>query len=320
MQFHAQQAARALILLGFSVMLYMMHFTGEIHLFINPKYLLLSQAAAFLFLVLFFIQITRVWTIANSDDHDSCNHEDACCSHDHGHHHDHGDTPFSIKKLVSYSIILVPLLTGFLLPAKVLDASIADKKGAMLSIVGSSKNGDKNTNSPDGQVSNQVTDSNNQEEYVPTEENEVITGDENVRSEEEYEKLMNQLKTGSTIKFDDSIYSSFYEEISSNIDKYQGRTVSLNGFVYKEEGFMENQLVVSRFLVTHCVADASIIGFLSEFPEAASIEKDTWIKIEGVIETGSYMDTPIPLIRVSKWEVTEQPKVPYLYPVTIKRN
>ena len=317
MHFHTQQAVRALILLGFSVMLYMMHFTGEIHLFINPKYLLLSQAAAFLFLVLFFIQITRVWTITNKDAHDSCNHEDACCSHDHSHHHDHGDTPFSIKKLVSYSIILLPLLTGFLLPAKVLDASIADKKGAMLSIVGSSKNGDKNS---DGKQTNQVTGSNDQKDYVPTEDTKVITGDENERSEEEYEKLMNQLKSGSTIKFDDSIYSSYYEEISSNIDKYQGKTVSLNGFVYKEEGFSENQLVVSRFLVTHCVADASIIGFLSEFPEAASIEKDTWIKIEGVIETGSYIDTPIPLIRVSKWEVTEQPEVPYLYPITIRRN
>lgn len=331
MQFHAQQAARSLILLGFSVLIYMLHFTGKIYLFINPKYLLLSQAAAFLFLLLFFIQITRVWTIKKEHDHDSCNHVGECCSHDdhHDHFHDHGTTPFSVKKLLSYSIIVLPLLSGFFLPAKVLDSAIADKKGAMLSIAGSSKSGQGNqttsetTEQADSQETNEAgqpaEESDDSAGQVP-EGTETATGYENQMTDEEYNKKIKELETGSTIIFNDSIYSSYYEKISSDIDKFQGRKVSLYGFVYKEEGFTENQLVVSRFLVTHCVADASIIGFLSEFPDAAKIEKDTWIKIEGVIETGSYMDTAIPLVKVSKWEITEEPVVPYLYPVTIKRE
>ncbi|WLR54768.1 TIGR03943 family protein [Mesobacillus subterraneus] len=331
MQFHAQQAARSLILLGFSVLIYMLHFTGKIYLFINPKYLLLSQAAAFLFLLLFFIQLTRVWTIKGEHDHDSCSHMGECCSHDdhHDHFHDHGTTPFSVKKLLSYSIIVLPLLSGFFLPAKVLDSAIADKKGAMLSIAGSSKSGQGNqttsetTEQADSQETNEAglpaEESDDSAGQVP-EGTETATGYENQMTDEEYNKKIKELETGSTIIFNDSIYSSYYEKISSDINKFQGRKVSLYGFVYKEEGFTENQLVVSRFLVTHCVADASIIGFLSEFPDAAKIEKDTWIKIEGVIEAGSYMDTAIPLVKVSKWEITEEPAVPYLYPVTIKRE
>lgn len=333
MQFHVQQAARALILLGFSILIYMLHFTGKIYLFINPKYLLLSQAAAFLFLLLFFIQITRVWTVKGAHDHDSCSHAGECCSHDdhHDHFHDHGTSPLSVKKLLSYSIIVLPLLTGFFLPAKVLDSAIADKKGAMLSIAGSSKSGQgsQTTSETKEQADSQGTG----EAGQPTEESdyqakqgtdipegtETATGYENQMTDEEYNTKMKGLETG-TIIFNDDIYSTYYEKISSDIDKFQGRKVSLYGFVYKEEGFAENQLVVSRFLVTHCVADASIIGFLSEFPDAATIEKDTWIKIEGVIETGSYMDTPIPLVKVSKWEITEEPEVPYLYPVSIQRN
>ncbi|WP_226086490.1 TIGR03943 family putative permease subunit [Mesobacillus sp. S13] len=334
MQFHAQQAARSLILLGFSVLIYMLHFTGKIYLFINPKYLLLSQAAAFLFLLLFFIQITRVWTIKGAHGHDSCSHAGECCAHDdhHDHFHDHGTTPFSAKKLVSYLIIVLPLLSGFMLPAKVLDSAIADKKGAMLSIAGSSKSGQGNRAKSekteqadsqgigdDNQPPENSDDQAGQGSAIP-EGTEAATGYENLMTDEEYNKEMKELESESTIFFNDSIYSSYYEAISSNIDQYQGRKVSLYGFVYKEEGFAENQLVVSRFLVTHCVADASIIGFLSEFPDAATIEKDTWIKIEGVIETGSYMDTPIPLVKVSKWEITEEPEVPYLYPVSIQRN
>ncbi|MBT2638587.1 TIGR03943 family protein [Bacillus sp. ISL-39] len=334
MQFHAQQAARSLILLGFSVLIYMLHFTGKIYLFINPKYLLLSQAAAFLFLLLFFIQITRVWTIEGKHDHDSCSHGSECCSHDehHDHFHDHGTTPFSLKKLLSYSIIVLPLLTGFFLPAKVLDSSIADKKGAMLSIAGSSKSGkssqaaSETTEQADSEGTGEAGQPSEESDYQSDESadipegTETATGYENQMTDEQYNKKMKVLETGSPIIFNDSIYSSYYEAISSNIDKFQGRKVSLYGFVYKEEGFAQDQLVVSRFLVTHCVADASIIGFLSEFPDAAAIEKDTWIKIEGVIETGSYMDTPIPLVKVSKWEKAEEPEVPYLYPVSIQRN
>ena len=127
MRFHFQQAIRALILLVFSTLLFKLHFTGEITKFINPKYEALSQIASILFLILFFIQMTRIWTVEEHS-HPYCDHEDHDCSH----HHDHGDSPFHIKKLISYLIIAVPLITGFLLPPKVLDASIADKKGAML--------------------------------------------------------------------------------------------------------------------------------------------------------------------------------------------
>lgn len=219
-----------------------------------------------------------------------------------------------------------------MLPAKVLDSAIADKKGAMLSIAGSSKSGQENqaksekTEQADSQGTGDDTqspeksdDQTGQGSPIP-EGTEAATGYENLMTDEEYNKEMKELESESTIFFNDSIYSSYYEAISSNIDKYQGRKVSLYGFVYKEEGFAENQLVVSRFLVTHCVADASIIGFLSEFPDASTIEKDTWIKIEGIIETGSYMNTTIPLVKVSKWEITEEPEVPYLYPVSIQRN
>ncbi|RSD29093.1 TIGR03943 family putative permease subunit [Mesobacillus subterraneus] len=314
MTFHPQQAGRALILLGFSVLLYMMHTSGEILLFINPKYLLLSQAAAFLFMILFFIQITRVWTVKESHAHDGCSQAEDCCSHN----HDHGDSPFSVKKAISYSIIVFPLLTGFMLPAKVLDSSIADKKGAMLSIAGSSKNGNKQ--SPEEGQSIPAEDQQSGEDYIPEDDTAIVTGYENQKTEAEYNQLMKQLEHGEIIQFNDSIYSSYYEEISSDINKFQGRKVSLNGFVYKEDSFSDNQLVVSRFLVTHCVADASIIGFLSEFPDAAKIEKDSWIKIEGIIENGTYMDTPIPLVKVTNWEEVSEPESPYLYPISIKRN
>jgi putative membrane protein len=76
--------------------------------------------------------------------------------------------------------------------------------------------------------------------------------------------------------------------------------------------------VLSRFLITHCVADASIIGFLSEFSEAPLLDNDTWIEAEGVLDVTTYNGTELPLIKITNWKKVKEPETPYLYPISIK--
>jgi putative membrane protein len=76
-----------------------MHYTGEMTKFINPKYEGLSQIASIIFLILFFIQITRIWS-ARDNGHHHCNHDDHYCNHD------HGDSKFNTKNLISYFVIV----------------------------------------------------------------------------------------------------------------------------------------------------------------------------------------------------------------------
>jgi putative membrane protein len=304
---HFQQAVRAFILLAFSVMLFKLHFTGEITKFINPKYEGLSQSAAVLFMILFIIQTTRIWTVKENSHHHECHNAE----HDHNCSHDHGDSPFNTKKLISYVVIVFPLVTGFLLPAKVLDASIADKKGGL------------------AVLSKQKAEKQQEEEAVPnTEQQEepVINEDlvdlsrleDNVFTNEEYEQLINQLEQSSTIEMNDNVFSTYYEEMHMDLDKFKGREITLKGFVYKEDGLEQNQLVLARFLITHCVADAGIIGFISELPEASSLDVNTWIEAKGVLDTTNYNGTKFPIIKITKWEIIDRPKEPYLYPISVK--
>jgi putative membrane protein len=322
LQFHFQQAVRALILLAFTGLIFKMHFTGDITKFINPKYVGLSQSASVIFLVLFFIQITRIWTDKPREhhhcDHDH-NHDGPECSH----HHDHGDTPFTLRKLVSYSIILFPLLTGFLLPPKVLDASIAEKKGGMAIIARpKQQNGTATQNSTRGSVQNNELAED--ESGVDMAENHSFIDEnavpeiQNMMSKQEYEEIIQKLENSSTIVMDDLVFASYYEEISSDIEKFKGRQIELTGFVYKEDVLDQNQLVLSRFLITHCVADASIIGFISELQEAPQIDQDTWIKASGVIDITSYEGVELPMIKIDRWEKVEEPLEPYLYPIMVK--
>lgn len=312
MRFHFQQAVRALILLVFSTLLFKLHFTGEITKFINPKYEALSQIASIVFLILFLIQITRIWTVEEHS-HQYCDHEDHDCSH----HHDHGDSPINMKKLISYLIIAVPLITGFLLPPKVLDASIADKKGAMLIL-----SSQKQTSIADETAEKPIEANNINELEEGT--SDVIHGESLVlenqleMSNEEYEQLKQKLEQSPSIMMNDSVFAAYYDEINMDIEKFKGREIQLKGFVYKEDGLEQDQLVISRFLITHCVADASIIGFLSELPEAASIQEDSWIEVNGVLDITTSNGIELPIIKISDWKIIGEPNEPYLYPITIR--
>lgn len=307
MRFHFQQAVRAFILLAFSVLLFKLHFTGEITKFINPKYEGLSQSASVLFLILFMIQTTRIWTIRANNQHHHCHHD----AHDHNCSHDHGETPFTTKKLIAYLVIVFPLVTGFLLPAKVLDASIADKKGGLAVL--SEQPADKKQVDEGGPNTDQQEDPVINEELV-----DLSRIKDNAYTNEEYEQLIQQLEQSSTIDMNDTVFSTYYEEMHMDLDKFKGREITLKGFVYKEEGLEQNQLVLARFLITHCVADAGIIGFISELPEATLLEENTWIEAKGVLDTTSYNGAKFPIIKITNWKEIDEPKEPYLYPITVK--
>lgn len=319
MTFHYQQAVRAVILFCFTVLIFRLHFTGEIIKYINPKYMGLSQAASVIFLFLFFIQITRIWS---KKEHATahCGHEDPGCSHN----HDHGDSPLNAGKLVSYLIIAFPLITGSLLPAKALDASIADKKGGMSILTKQEQNPDSRT-SNDQANDDPLPLENEQADMLDETEQEMnhatnppMLETEKELSMEEYESLKQGLLNSSVITMDDYAYSTYYDEINSDIHKFKGREIELRGFVYKETGFKNDQLVISRFLITHCVADASLVGFLSEFPEASSLEEDTWVEARGILDVTTFNGTELPVIKIKAWKQINEPKEPYIYPISIR--
>lgn len=298
MKFHSQQAVRAFILLTFSVMLFKQHYTGEILKFINPKYEGLSQTASVLFLFLFFIQITRIWTAKEHSHHHHCTHDD--------HGHDHGASPFTTKKLVTYLVIIFPLATGLFLPAKVLDASIVDKKGGMAVLSNQKKSSAGNNNR------------NNGKDEPALDHTDTGSGSPQEMTKEEYEQLIQELGDSPKIKLNDDVYAAYYDEIHTDIDKYKGREIDLKGFVYKEEGFEQNQLVIARFLITHCVADSSIIGFFLELPEASTLTENTWIEAKGVLDRTTFNGIELPIITITKWKEIKQPKQPYLYPINVR--
>ncbi|MGE8000824.1 TIGR03943 family putative permease subunit [Lysinibacillus sp. NPDC093190] len=304
MKFQFQQAVRAIILLAFFAMIFNLHWTGEITKFINPKYENLSKTVAILFLLLFFVQLTRIFSFSTKKQH--------CHSTEHAYctQHDHGDSPINKKKVFSYLVIITPLLTGFLMPAKVLDASIADKKGASLILTKQSQT----SKIEDYITSNRTVNENIYDEHA---QDPMLMEERQEVPKKEYELLKQQLSQNQTIKMTDKDYTIYYEDINKDLSKYLGKKIQLKGFVLNEDSFPQNQLVISRFLITHCIADASIVGFLAEFPKSHTLDDDTWIEVIGTIDITTYNGESLPVIKVDNWVKIEEPEKPYLYPIDI---
>ncbi|OZM57380.1 TIGR03943 family protein [Lottiidibacillus patelloidae] len=318
MKVNFQQLFKAIILAAFALVIVKLHVSGDITKFINPKYSMLSQIAAVIFLFLTIIQLVRSF-----ERHDHTHeHENCDCTHDHEH------TSFN-KKLINYSIIIFPLITAFFFSPVILDSSIAAKKGTMFT----KKNVDEQKNEPLDDLDNEIPnttdnpesqneDDLSNEEIDPYSNEEEDTSNQeqalennNFMSSDEYNRKMEELKGLEFIHMKDDVYSVYYETMHMAPELYEGKRIKVIGFVYKEEGFSENELVVARFMISHCVADASIVGFLALLDDAAKLEQDTWLEIEGVIKLTKYNDMKLPAIVVDSWKEITEPEEPYIFPV-----
>jgi putative membrane protein len=321
MKVNGQQLFKALILAAFALVILKLHMSGDITKFINPKYSMLSQIAAVIFLFLTIIQIVRSF-----EKHDH-SHEHCDCTHDHEH------TSMG-KKWINYSIIIFPLITAFFFSPVVLDSSIAAKKGTMFTKKQSNENEiENNTNKP-LQDENNVTSNgegaigdtdapesvktpstdegnNGSTEQQPVENNNFMTSDE-------YNKRMDDLKNTNFIHMKDNVYSAYYETMHMTPEVFEGKRIKVLGFVYREEGFLNNEIVIARFMISHCVADASIVGFLALLDDASKYETDTWVEIEGVIKLTQYNDMQLPAIVVESLKEIAEPDEPYIFPVLTK--
>lgn len=291
------------VVLGFFALYFIrLHSTGKIFKYINPQYDYISKTAAIIFIILFLVQLFRVFQRKN--------HQHHVCSAGCHHGHDHANGQSTLSQIFGYGVMIFPLITGFTFEPATLNASIAANKGSFYSQVGQSKDfTDEEANL--FQHSESLADKENidiySSEHVPL----VNT---NYLSDEEYEEKFKVLDS-KLIQMNEDMFGSYFEEINNNPSDYIGRTIKMSGFVYKEDAFSSNQLVISRFMIVHCIADAAILGFLTEFDEANTLVEDTWLEIEGTLDVTNYDGVALPIVKAAKWRVIDEPDEPYIYPV-----
>jgi putative membrane protein len=123
-----------------------------------------------------------------------------------------------------------------------------------------------------------------------------------------------------TILFNDDNYYEILFDVADKVDQYNGKKIIISGFVYKEEGFKQNEFVIARMMMSCCAADSQVIGLMCKWDKAPQLNKDQWVSIEGKIESTVYRnadmdkDDVMPVVVIEKIDNIKAPESPYVYP------
>lgn len=122
------------------------------------------------------------------------------------------------------------------------------------------------------------------------------------------------------LTFTDENYYDYISEISKTPNKFKGKRVTIEGFVYREAGFNKDEFVVSRMFMSSCAADAQVVGVFSKYSEAYKLKNSDYVRVIGTLDYTQYQDKTakkssiLPLIQVKEVVPIDNPKNEYIYP------
>lgn len=128
-------------------------------------------------------------------------------------------------------------------------------------------------------------------------------------SENELNKINDDIKSNEIAEITSENYTNILQVVHKNIDTYIGQKISFVGYVYKAEGFSENQFVIARDMDIGN-NQTLIVGFLCNYEKAQDLELKSWVKITGEITKGEYNNSSIPIINIISLENTSKPTNP----------
>lgn len=100
-------------------------------------------------------------------------------------------------------------------------------------------------------------------------------------------------------------------------DEYTGDPVNVTGFVLYPQGWPEGYMMVSRFVLTCCAADAYPVGLPVKISEQSggprAFPQDSWVAITGEIYTETLDNRRQIAVAPTEVRATEEPDNPYEY-------
>ena len=107
--------------------------------------------------------------------------------------------------------------------------------------------------------------------------------------------------------------------LESDLSAFDGRAADVTGFVYRDPSLEDPaRFLVARFVMSCCVADAQAIGLPVEWPGAAGLRADEWVRGRGAFALRDVDGEPVPVLVAHAGEEgvqpIERPAHPYLYP------
>ncbi len=288
---------RGIVLIGLTLLVFKLLVTNNIAFFIAPK---MVRFIYFSFIVLLILSIILILRGTSEKKRYSCH-----CEGEHTY-------PTSIfKSIMLYGLFILPITTGFLFSDNVLDSSVAMNRP--ITLVSPTQNNDTTSDT------NTTSDINKTQINSITNDNAPSSSQLEPLSEKEYSSLQKKLEATSHIKMNDEYYVPIINILSEDLSSMIGKTITTKGFVYREKNFFQDEIIIARFSVVCCVADASVYGIMAK-GNVAHLPKDQWIEVTGRIDQIKFDGSTVPVINIQKLSKIPVPKNPYVYDVGVQIN
>lgn len=121
------------------------------------------------------------------------------------------------------------------------------------------------------------------------EDNSLAGSEEDTVSDSYFSGLTGLDEVNKKITVSDEEFGLWLTEFSINMEKYEGYTVVMTGYVFKDPEFMNNdEFAAARLMMSCCVADLAPAGLIFKYDKADQLEPDSWVSVEGTLSIGQY--------------------------------
>ena len=280
---------RILICFGLALIFARLLITGEIGLFLNPRF---SPLIIFSTLLLIAMGLVQIWNLKRP--------------------------PLHRTGLLGGLLMSLPLITFLLAPPSALDASMAAKKGVSYLATETIRTEQKVLSREEKQVrtGEKLPDQPAGDEYAEEPvESSGSTGESEATDDPNpyYAGIYKRLKTAPVIVVRDEEYIDILVTVEMYNDELKGKPIRLTGFVFRDENMPDGVVLLGRYTMTCCAADASVVGYFSKIPHSDQLKDGTWLEVEGKLSSTTIEGSRVAMILVDSFKRVKAPKDPYVY-------
>lgn len=114
------------------------------------------------------------------------------------------------------------------------------------------------------------------------------------------------------VEIQDQDYALFYSDLSTDIQKYNGKTLRYKGMVVQSSKLPNDCFIFGRQMMTCCVDDIQFTGLVCIWPDAKSLKKGQWVTVtaKASVKWHKAYGKKGPVLTVVKIEPCEAPEQP----------
>jgi putative membrane protein len=102
--------------------------------------------------------------------------------------------------------------------------------------------------------------------------------------------------------------------VARHLSGLAGQQIVTEGRVWRDDTLPDGQIVIFRFVVVCCAADAMPVQAVVISPKTAGFKNDDWVRVSGALQIEEKDGDRIPVIRADKIDPIPPPEEPYLSP------